>query len=101
LADKFLAITLDNASNNDVFMRCLELDDSNDFSSFHHIRCFAHVLNLGAQAALAVISEDLEHLLNLKLQVTFKVKRTAQVYWSFSISILKVKENKFCIFKFC
>ena len=29
---------------------------------FHHIRCFAHVLNLGAQAALHLISADLNHL---------------------------------------
>ena len=55
LADKFLGITLDNASNNTVFMEKLAEDNSNDFSLFYHIRCFAHVLNLGAQAALSVI----------------------------------------------
>ena len=35
-------------------------DNSNNFSLFYHIRCFAHVF--GAQAALSVISDDLTQL---------------------------------------
>ena len=60
LENKTLAITLDNASNNDTFIRALDLDKENSFQSFHHIRCFAHVLNLGAQDALAVIEVELK-----------------------------------------
>lgn len=60
LENKTLAITLDNAYNNDTFIRALDLDKENSFQSFHHIRCFAHVLNLGAQDALAVIKVELK-----------------------------------------
>jgi len=59
LTEKVMGITLDNASNNDSF---INLDLDNSFQKYHHIRCFAHVLNLGAQAALTVISPDLEKL---------------------------------------
>ena len=62
IQEKVLGITLDNASNNDTMMRAAEIDDSNTFSTFAHIRCFAHVVNLGAHDALAVISDDLENL---------------------------------------
>ena len=62
LKDKAMGITLDNASNNDSFIDCLHLDLENSFDKYHHIRCFAHVLNLGAQAALSVIKVDLERL---------------------------------------
>ncbi len=60
LQNKTMAITLDNASNNDAFIRNIEMDSENSFQSYHHIRCFAHVLNLGAQDALAVISVQLK-----------------------------------------
>jgi hypothetical protein len=59
---KVLGITLDNASNNNTMMRAAENDAGNSFSTFAHIRCFAHVVNLGAHDALAVISDDLENL---------------------------------------
>ena len=61
---KMLGITLDNASNNNIMIQELDANGSS-FRSFHHIRCFAHVLNLGAQAALSVLAEDLEMLRNL------------------------------------
>jgi hypothetical protein len=59
---KVLSITLDSAKNNDVMLDYIDKDDSNSFSSFAHIRCFAHVVNLGAQDALRVIKDDLEAL---------------------------------------
>jgi hypothetical protein len=59
---KVLAITLDSAANNDLMLDYIDKDDSNSFSSFAHIRCFAHVVNLGAQDALRVIKDDLEAL---------------------------------------
>ena len=57
--NKMLGITLDNAANNNSMIQELDADGSS-FRSFHHIRCFAHVMNLGAQAALNVLAEDLE-----------------------------------------
>jgi len=62
IQNKVLGITVDNASNNNAMMRAAESDVSNTFSTFAHIRCFAHVVNLRAKDALAVISDDLENL---------------------------------------
>jgi hypothetical protein len=56
---KMLGITLDNAANNNITIHQLDFDGSSSFQSFHHIRCFAHVLNLGAQAALNILAEEL------------------------------------------
>jgi len=63
LETKTLGITLDNASNNDSFIQSIDKDSTN-FKSFHHIRCFAHVLNLSAQTALDVLKDDLIKLRN-------------------------------------
>ncbi|CAG8483782.1 12266_t:CDS:2 [Gigaspora rosea] len=62
IASKFLAITLDNASNSNVFVQELEkkLDEINikwDSESLR-FRCFNYILNLAAQAALDNISEE-------------------------------------------
>ena len=62
LKHKVLGVTLDNASNNNTFIEELHRDEDTSFDDFHHIRCFAHVLNLAAQAALSVISKELEGL---------------------------------------
>ena len=62
---KMLGITLDNALNNTGMIKELDADDGSSFQNFHHIRCFAHVLNLGAHAALNVLAKDLEMLRNL------------------------------------
>jgi len=62
VANKVLAITLDSASNNDLMVDYLDKDVRNSFSTFSHIRCFAHVVNLGAQDALRVIKGDLDIL---------------------------------------
>ena len=60
LTEKVMGITLDNALYSDSFIAEMNLDSL--FDSFHHVRCFAHVLNLGAEAALSVIADDLEKL---------------------------------------
>ena len=62
IQEKVLAMTLDSATSNDVMLRTLDDDSTNSFSIFAHIRCFAHVVNLGAQDALNVIKNDLEIL---------------------------------------
>ncbi|CAG8834170.1 34598_t:CDS:1, partial [Gigaspora margarita] len=57
-------ITLDNATNNNVFVRELviklkkEIDVSWDPECLR-FRCFNHILNLVAQAALSHIKEDI------------------------------------------
>jgi hypothetical protein len=50
---KSMAVTMDNASNNDAMYNCLALD---------YDLCFAHVVNLGVVAALDVIKEELSLL---------------------------------------
>ena len=61
---KTLGITLDKAADNNIIIE--ELDSNgNSFQIFHHICCFAHVLDLGAKAALNVVDKDLEILRNL------------------------------------
>jgi hypothetical protein len=59
LWNKSMAVTMDNASNNDAMYNCLALDYDLSFAHFNHIRCFAHVVHLGVVAALDVIKEEL------------------------------------------
>lgn len=84
LETKSLAITLDNASNNDSFIDYLDNDDSTSFKSFHHIRCFAHIVNLSAQVALDVLKNDL-----IKLRIGIKRIRSSPQ------SFLKFKELQY------
>jgi hypothetical protein len=53
IKDKVLCVTTDNASNNDTFIDQL-IQDRYMSSREHHIRCFAHVINLSVQTALDV-----------------------------------------------
>ena len=62
---KMLGVTLDNAANNNIMIQELAASNGSSFRHHNHIRCFAHVLNLGAQAALNVLTEDLERLRTL------------------------------------
>jgi len=52
-----MAVTTDNATNNDTMMKMMEETCKNKniaFSSYNnHVRCLAHVINLAAQDALA------------------------------------------------
>jgi hypothetical protein len=75
LQNKTMAITLDNPSNNDAFIINIDMDNENSFQSYHHIRCFAHVLNLGAQDALAVISVQLK----VVRKIINKIRNTPQM----------------------
>ena len=45
--EKKLAITLDNAYNNNVFLSAL-MERDPTFDKEHHVRCFGHILNLAA-----------------------------------------------------
>jgi hypothetical protein len=79
LENKTLGITLDNASNNDSFVKELSSGSGTSFKSFHHIRCFAHVLNLGVQAALNVLRDDFA---SLRLVIK-KVRSSPQYFMKF------------------
>lgn len=92
LGNKILAVTLDNASNNDSFIHHLNQEVDIDFNLSGHIRCFAHVVNLGAQAALAVILYDLSELRRLIKNIRSSPQSTERfnAFLKFcSLSILK------------
>ena len=85
-------MTLDNATNNDNFLQHLNRDIDIDFNLSGHIRCFAHVVNLGAQAALDVISNDLSELRRLIKNIRSSPQSTERfnAFLKFcSLSILK------------
>jgi hypothetical protein len=52
-----MAITTDNATNNDTLMKTLEdtcKSRNIEFSAYNnHVRCLAHIINLSAQDALS------------------------------------------------
>lgn len=59
---KIFAITSDNASNNDTFMRYLEDVCQNKSINFNavdnHCRCIAHIMNLAVQDILKQIKAE-------------------------------------------
>ena len=61
---KFLAISVDNATNNDSFIDIL-IQKYPGFTKEHHIRCFAHVLNLASQEVMKEQDERIVRLRNL------------------------------------
>ena len=50
--DKMCGITLDNASNNGVFIKHLHEDKNIPWTKYWRVSCFAHVLNLAVQVAV-------------------------------------------------
>ena len=57
-----MGITLDNALNNDGFIRLLaiwSIENSFGFDSNFHFRCFAHVINLAVQVALSCLNKEI------------------------------------------
>lgn len=61
LKDKILALTTDNASNNDTFIDDL-LQRGYLADPEAHMRCFAHVMNLAAQDALKEIKTSVDNI---------------------------------------
>ena len=90
LETKILGITLDNASNNDSFIEELSIGSGTCFESFHHIRCFAHVLNLGVQAALTVLKDELA---SLRLVIK-KVRSSPQSFQKFKELQVTLLQNE-------
>lgn len=57
-----MGITLDNASNNNTFIRLLatwSIEKSLSFDSNFHFRCFAHVINLAVREALSCLNSEI------------------------------------------
>jgi len=57
-----MGITLDNASNNNAFMRLLanwSIEKSFVFDSNFHFRYFAHVINLAVREALSCLDKEI------------------------------------------
>ena len=76
--EKKLAITLDNAYNNDTFLSAL-MERDPTFDKEHHIRCFGHVLNLCAQDALKMVESELSCVRNYLKAIVHKPKRLMQL----------------------
>ena len=57
-----MAITTDNATNNDTLMKILQnacQTQNIEFTAYdNHVHCLAHVINLAAQAALSKLKVD-------------------------------------------
>lgn len=78
-----LAITTDNASNNDTFIEELadicEDEDINFHGKTQHVRCCAHVLNLSVQDGLAKLEatapEDEDSILSEEIVETNVIKK--------------------------
>ena len=63
-----MGITLDNASNNSTFIQLLSVWSINKSFSFDknfHFRCFAHVINLGVQASLTCLNQEISKIILL------------------------------------
>lgn len=57
-----MGVTLDNASNNNTFMRLLaswSIEKSLFFDNNFHFRCFAHVINLAVREALSCLEDEI------------------------------------------
>jgi hAT family C-terminal dimerisation region/Domain of unknown function (DUF4413) len=81
--DKKLAITLDNASNNDSFIEELIKKD-HSFTAEHHVRCFGHILNLAAKDALALVDKELSGVRNYLKVIVSSPKRLQQLNEDFT-----------------
>lgn len=80
--DKKLAITLDNASNNDVFIsKLIERDPT--FSKASQIRCFGHILNLSSQYALTLVKGEISGIKKYLKAIIHSPKKLLQLHDNF------------------
>jgi hypothetical protein len=66
-----MGVTLDNASNNNTFMRLLanwSIEKNLFFDGNFHFRCFAHIINLAVHEALSCLDQEIS---KVKLFVYF------------------------------
>jgi hypothetical protein len=76
--EKKLAITLDNAYNNDTFLSAL-MERDPTFDKEHHVRCFGHILNLAAQDALGLVEDELTGIRTYIKAIIHRPKRLQQL----------------------
>ncbi len=76
--DKKLAITLDNAYNNDTFLSAL-MERDPTFDKEHHIGCFGHILNLSAQDALGCVESEISCIRDYIKAIIHRPKRLQQL----------------------
>jgi hypothetical protein len=81
IEDRIAGITVDNASNNDTFLRALR--EGGFMQSQFHIRCFAHVLNLSVQATLQHFEQPISGLRSFirKVRVSPSKLQALRVLW--------------------
>ncbi|KAF7131863.1 hypothetical protein RHSIM_Rhsim09G0080500 [Rhododendron simsii] len=70
--DKFLTVTVDNASSNNVLIKYLERKTKDRKTTilnheFLHVRCLAHILNLIVREGLQEIDVSIARVRNMKL----------------------------------
>lgn len=78
LFDKKLAVTLDNAYNNDTFISSLIKRDPS-FTKDHHIRCFGHILNITSQDALKLVQTQILTIRNYIKRIIHSPKNLARL----------------------
>jgi hypothetical protein len=86
-----MAITTDNASNNDTLIKMVEETckiKHIEFSAYHnHVRCLAHVINLAAQDALAKLKvgyvESENEMLNDSREINDVIPKVKNHYYIF------------------
>jgi hypothetical protein len=93
-----MGITLDNASNNGAFIRLLTnwaIEQRIPFDKDeNHFRCFAHVINLSVQSALAQLESEISKvklLFNIFIIFINSFFNTNNIIISYSFEILLIK----------
>ncbi|KAF7152365.1 hypothetical protein RHSIM_Rhsim01G0167900 [Rhododendron simsii] len=84
--DKFLTVTVDNASSNNLFIRYLERKTKDRKATilnhdFLHVRCSAHILNLIVREGLQEIDVPIARVRNMVRYVRSSPSRMAE-FWS-------------------
>jgi hypothetical protein len=89
-----LGVTLDNASNNETFIKALSRSPDITFSENNRFRCFAHVLNLAVQAFLDPQKDLIKKVRNILSTLKYspiKLGKLKNLCESLSIKFVKPK----------
>lgn len=106
LENKFLAITTDNASNNDSMMTFIGKKINNSFleNSMRHIRCVSHIINLTVKAFLKECKINTHDLSEIELDVDSSVENrilsSSLIIDKISIIVRKIRKSPQQIDKF-
>jgi hypothetical protein len=88
-----MAVTTDNATNNDTLMRMLQNTCRSQNIEFtvnnNHVRCLAHVINLAAQEALSKLkvdyAENEDEILNYDGEINEVIPKVGYYYYYYYI----------------